>query len=151
MLWKTHLAFGFLFGLLSLPYVNENNIYIFFLFVLIGALLPDIDTPNSKVGSKVSPLSKIIEKVFGHRGVVHTLWGMILFCGLFWYFINRPYGVALALGFFSHLLIDGFTKMGINFLHPVGKLHLSGFIETGTIGETIVLIVVIALSIILLI
>ncbi len=151
MMWHTHLAFGFLFGLLSLPFLNQGNIYIFFAFVLFGALLPDIDTPNSKVGSRLSPISKIIEKVFGHRGVVHTIWGMFLFCGLFWYFINKTYGTALFVGFFSHLLIDGFTKMGINFLHPLGKLHLSGFIETGTIGETIVFVVIIALSVILLI
>ena len=150
-MWHTHMAFGFLFGLLSLPFLNPGNIYIFFAFVLFGALLPDIDKPESKVGSKVRPVSNLIQAIFGHRGVVHTIWGMFVFCGLFWYFVNKTYGVALFVGFFSHLLIDGFTKMGINFLHPVAKLHLSGFVETGTFSETIVLIVIIALSIIVLI
>lgn len=151
MMWYTHLAFGFLFGLLSLPFLNRGNIYIFFAFVLLGALLPDIDKPESKVGSKFKWFSRAIEAIFGHRGIVHTIWGMILFCGIFWYFINRTYGVALAAGFFSHLLIDGFTKMGINFMHPIAKLHLSGFVETGTSSEMIALIVIIAVSVILLV
>jgi len=149
MLWYTHLAFGFLFGLLSLPFVARGSIWVFFVFVLFGSLLPDIDEPNSKIGSKVTPVSRLIKAIFGHRGVVHTIWGMVLFCGLFWYFVNKTYGTAMAVGFFSHLFADGLTKMGINFLHPVAKLHLSGFIETGTAGETVMLIGVIALSIVL--
>lgn len=150
-MWHTHFAFGFLFGLLSLPFVSQGNIYIFFVFVLLGALLPDIDKPESKVGSKFGIFSKTIEKIFGHRGIVHTIWGMLVFCGLFWYFINKTYGTALFLGFFSHLLIDGFTKRGINFLHPVAKLHLSGFVETGSAAETILLVIIIALAVIMLI
>lgn len=151
MMWHTHLAFGFLFGLLSLPFVNHGNIYIFFVFVLFGALLPDIDKPESKVGSRIKPVSNLIQAIFGHRGIVHTVWGMLILCGLFWFFVNKTYGIALAVGFLSHLLIDGLTKMGINFLHPVARLHLSGFVETGTISETIVLVVIIALSVIMLI
>ena len=106
--------------------------------------MPDIDTPKSKIGSKFGIISKVIKALFGHRGVVHTIWGMIVICGLFWLFISRNYGAALFLGFFSHLVIDGFTKKGINFLHPVSKAKLSGFIETGTAGELIMLIVIIA-------
>jgi inner membrane protein len=150
-MWHTHLAFGFLFGLLSLPFLNEGNIYIFFIFVLFGALLPDIDKPESKVGSKFGIASKLIQGVFGHRGIIHTVWGMLVLCGLFWYFINRTYGAALFVGFFSHLLIDGFTKMGINFFHPVGKLHMAGFIETGSTLETILFVIIIVLSVLIII
>ncbi len=151
MLWYTHLAFGFLTGLIFLPFVNSGNIYIFFAFVLLGALIPDIDTPNSKIGSKFGIFSKAIKAVFGHRGIVHTVWGMLVLCGLFWYFVNRTYGTALFIGFFSHLLIDGLTKKGINFLHPISKMRIAGFIETGTMGEAIVLIIIVALAIIMLI
>jgi len=144
MLWYTHLAFGFLVGLASLRFMHTNNIYIFFACILLGALLPDIDTPKSKLGSKLGIISKAIKAVFGHRGVVHTIWGMIVICGLFWLFISRTYSAALFLGFFSHIIIDGLTKKGINFLHPVSKVRLSGFIETGTAGELILIIVIIA-------
>ena len=143
MLWYTHLAFGFLAGLASLKFVNSGNIYIFFACVLLGALLPDIDTPRSKVGSNFGIISKLIKAVFGHRGVVHTIWGMIVICGLFWLFISRNYGIALTIGFFSHLLIDSMTKKGINFLHPFSKAKISGFIETGTAAELALLIVIV--------
>ena len=150
MLWHTHLAFGFFFGLLSLPFLAQGNIFVFFLFVLFGALLPDIDEPKSKIGQKVGVVSNLIKAIFGHRGVFHTLFGMALLCGLFWYFVSRTYGAAMAVGFFSHLFADGLTKMGINFLHPVAKLHLSGFIETGSIAETVVFIGVLLLSVLIL-
>jgi len=138
MMHYTHLAFAFLFGLLSRSYVNTGNIYLFFGFVLVGGLLPDIDHSESKIGKKFGFVSKAMQRLFGHRGVIHTLWGMILFCGLFWYFINETYGIALAIGFFSHLVGDGLTKQGINFLHPVSRLHLAGFIRTGSFLEKLI-------------
>jgi inner membrane protein len=133
MLWKTHLAFGFFSGLIAMSLVNTGNIYIFFGLVLIGALLPDIDNPDSKVGRHF----KFIGAVFKHRGVFHSIIPAVIILVLVWYFISQPYAAAIFIGYASHLFIDGFTKMGINFLHPVSKLHLSGFIETGKAGEWI--------------
>jgi len=151
MLWYTHLAFGFLFGLISMRFLYYNNVYFFFAFVLLGALIPDIDTPKSKVGSKFGIFSKFIEAVLGHRGIVHTVWGMLVICGLFWIFVSKTYGAALFAGFFSHLAIDGLTKKGINFLHPVSKVRLSGFIESGSATEMILFVLIIALSVIMVI
>lgn len=121
MLWKTHLAFGFLAGLVIMPFVNTGNIYVYFVMVLIGALLPDVDNPNSKFGSKV----KIIGRIFKHRGIFHSLITGALLGWLLWAFVGHNYGIALFIGYASHLFIDGFTKLGINFLHPIAKLHLS--------------------------
>ena len=151
MLWYTHLAFGFLAGLVSLAFFGHGNIYIFFTFVLIGALLPDIDTPKSKMGSKFGVFSKAIKSVFGHRGIVHTVWGMLVICGIFWYFVNRVYGTALFVGFFSHIFIDGFTKKGINFLHPFSRIKISGFIESGSTGEAILFVLVCVLIVLMII
>ena len=134
MLWKTHLAFGFLAGLALMPLLNKTHFALYFGLILFGALLPDIDNENSKVG-RYAPL---IGKLFKHRGVIHTVWMGALICGLVWYFIGSPYGIALMIGYASHLVIDGFTKQGTSFLHPFAKLHLSGFIETGKLGEWVV-------------
>lgn len=150
MLWYTHLAFGFLMAVISLPFLNYGNMHVFFVFVLAGALLPDIDQPASKIGKRINPISNIIKMLFGHRGVIHSVWAMLIFCGLFWYFVNRTYGAALFLGFFSHLIADSMTKMGVNLLHPVANLHLSGFIETGSTAEMVLFVAVIVLSVILL-
>jgi len=151
MLWYTHLAFGFLAGLVSLAFFGHGNIYIFFTFVLIGALLPDIDTPNSKMGSKFKILSKSIKFIFGHRGIIHTIWGMLVICGLFWFFVNKVYGTALFVGFFSHIFIDGFTKKGINFLHPFSRIKIAGFIESGSTGESILFILFLVAIVLMLI
>jgi inner membrane protein len=134
MLWKTHLAFGFLAGLALMPFFNKTHFLIYFGLVLFGALLPDIDNPESKVGRH----AKVVGKIFRHRGVIHTLWLAAIICGVIWYFIGSPFGIALLIGYVSHLFIDGFTKQGTNFLHPIAKLHLSGFIETGKLGEFVV-------------
>lgn len=145
MLWHTHLAFGFLAGLALLPFVNYGNKYIFFAFVLLGALLPDIDKPESKIGSKLGIISKLIKGIFGHRGIVHTFWGMLVICGLFWLFASRQYGTALFIGFFSHLIIDGFTKKGVNILHPFSRFRIAGPMHTGKLGEFLLFAVIIAL------
>lgn len=144
MLAKTHLAFGFLAALITMPFVSTGNIFIFIALVLIGALFPDIDSPNSKASSKIPIIPKIINLFSKHRGIFHSLIFAILLPGLVWYFINNTYGIALFIGYASHLLIDGFTKAGINFLHPIARLHLSGFIETGTYAELVVFFIIIA-------
>jgi len=131
MRWKTHLAFGFLSGLFALNHLRIGNKLLFFIFVLFGSLLPDVDHPESKLGRKV----KIIGLIFRHRGIFHSIWAGAFLSAVLWFFVNKSCAIGLFIGYFSHLLIDGFTIQGINFLHPIGNLHLKGFIETGTVGE----------------
>jgi inner membrane protein len=116
----------------------------------LGALLPDIDKPDSKIGSSFGIISKLIKGVFGHRGVIHTFWGMLVICGLFWLFASRQYGAALFIGFFSHLIIDGFTKKGVNILHPFSRFRIAGPFETGKIGEFILFVLIIVLIVLML-
>ena len=151
MMFKTHLAFGVLVGLLVMPFVYTPNKYIYFAVVLFGSLFVDIDHPNSKVGNKIQSVSKSFSAFFGHRGFIHSIWFALIASGLIWYFISKPYGVALFIGMFSHLLIDGLTKEGVNLLNPISRLHISGFVETGKSLETItfaIIIVLIAMQII---
>ncbi|MFC1800682.1 metal-dependent hydrolase [Nanoarchaeota archaeon] len=142
MLWKTHLAFGLLAALITRSFVNTGNIFIFFALVLIGALLPDIDHPNSKINQKLK-ITKIFGYIFKHRGIFHTLFFALLLPGLIYFSVGKPYGTALFIGYLSHLLIDGLTVSGINFLHPIANLRISGFVETGTMAETMTFIVII--------
>ena len=145
MLARTHLAFGFLTALVFKNIIPTGNIFIFVGLVLLGALMPDIDSPNSKIVNKFPWLLKPISMVTKHRGIFHSLTLATIFSLLIYYFISQPYGFALFIGYFSHLFIDGFTKEGVNFLHPFSKLHLSGFVETGKILEHAVLIGIVVL------
>jgi len=148
MLAKTHLAFGFLTFLLVMPFIKTGNLFVFIGFVLIGALLPDIDQPNSKISNKIPFVPRLISFLSKHRGVFHSIFFAVLIPGLVWFFLSPIYGTALFIGYLSHLIIDGFTKTGINFLHPIASLHLNGFIETGSHAELIVFIGILLLIVI---
>jgi|SRR3989338_4480976 len=150
MLFHTHLAFGFLSGLIAARFMNIGNKYIFFALVLLGALLADIDEPNSKISSKIKLIGKITRIFTKHRGIFHSLFIALLIPGLVYYFIGHTYGAALFIGYLSHLIIDGFTKAGINFLYPVGTLRLQGFIETGKLGEHLLFAAIVVLIVIIL-
>lgn len=97
----------------------------------VGGLLPDIDHPNSKIGRKVPPVSKLINLLCGHRGFTHTLLAVILFTYLL-FILNGllpmwakeymiPMSLGLIVGYSSHLLLDMLTVSGIPLLFPFTK------------------------------
>ena len=145
MLFKTHLAFGLLAGLFILPYISVSNKFIFLSLVVLASLIPDIDKPNSKISRKIPVIPRILSIFARHRGIFHSVFIALLIFGVFWYFIDKTYGLALFAGYLSHLLIDGFTKQGVNLLHPVSQLRIAGPIETGKSMEYILLIIIIGL------
>ena len=149
MKFKTHLAFGLFIGLLYLTYAEVQNKFLFILFVMLGSGLPDIDNASSKLGSKIWPLSKLIEIFLGHRGIFHSIWLIILIPGIVYLYLSKIYGIALFIGYFSHVLMDGFTKKGVNFLNPFLELRLRGFLETGSFLEKMILVVIVLLDIFL--
>ncbi|MBW2984907.1 metal-dependent hydrolase [Candidatus Woesearchaeota archaeon] len=140
MMYKTHLAFGLFAGLMFLPNQDIATKLMFLGIVLIGALIPDIDAPQSKLGSRVGILSRIIKLLVGHRTIFHSVFAAALSSGLVWFFVNPTYGTALFVGYASHLVIDCLTKSGINFLHPISNFRISGFITTGGFSENLLLI-----------
>ncbi len=130
MLLYTHLAFAFLVGLYFIP----NQI----IFVLLGSVIPDIDNTHSWVNRRLK-ITRIFSYLFKHRGFCHSLWfGLGLFI-LLSYFIPT-YAGAILIGYCSHLVMDSFTKHGVNYLYPISRFHVRGFIETGMGGEKLVLI-----------
>lgn len=143
MMYHTHLAFGFLFSLLALSFslVHPSNKYIFIAIVLIAALLPDADHEKSKINSKVPGL-KILSQIFGHRGILHSVWIPLCIWLILDFGFHSSYGSAVFIGYLSHLFSDGLTKMGINMIHPLKQLRIQGFIETGSIVEHLVFLFV---------
>ncbi len=150
MLAKTHFTFGILAGILTFPLIGGNKI-IFFGLVLLGALLPDIDHTDSKMSKNIPVVPKILQLITKHRGIFHSIFLAVGFSAILYLTLGKAFGLALFIGYTSHLIIDGFTKAGTNFLHPITKLHLSGPIETGTIAETVVLTGIIAIIVVILV
>jgi inner membrane protein len=140
MLARTHLAFGIAVGILLVGMINPASVLFFFFGLLLGTLIVDIDQPNSKLGSKLKPFTDIFSLLFGHRGFFHSLFSAVLFSGVAWYFLDREFGLGILVGYVSHILLDGLTESGVNLLHPVTNLRISGFVKTGGLIEHLMLI-----------
>jgi inner membrane protein len=131
-----------------LPYISSNK-YVFLLLVLLGSLVPDLDSPKSKLSNKIPIIPQIISVFAQHRGLFHSIWFPLILFITHLYFLESIILLAISIGYTSHLIIDSLTKQGINFLHPIADLKLSGFVETGTFLETIILIIIVGLDVLL--
>ena len=149
-MYHTHLAFGLLFALLALSFIHPSNKYFFIGVVVLAALLPDIDHENSKINSKI-PGFKWVSRVFGHRGILHSVWIPLALWLIIDFGFHSAYGSAVFIGYLSHLFSDGLTKAGINMVHPLKQLRIQGFIETGSVLEHLVFLFVCVLCVILIV
>ena len=151
MMFHTHLAFGLLSALLTLNYIKPSNKYLFLILVPLIALIPDIDMHKSKVGKKAGILSRIIEFLFGHRGIFHTVYPAVILFLIFYYLHYNLIAFAILVGYLSHLLIDGLTVSGVNLLKPLLNLNINGFVKTGSILEHLIFILLVVFDVVYLI
>ena len=84
----------------------------------LGSLLPDIDHPKSWMGRRVRPVSLLVSKIFGHRGITHSLLA-VAGCLFALQIIGKgAFAPAVLVGYLSHLLCDSLTKSGVPLLWP---------------------------------
>lgn len=87
-------------------------------------LLPDIDHPHSFLGRKMNWISVPISRIFGHRGFTHSLFALLFFYVMIfslpsmYNFFPLDFSYALLLGYFSHILADILTPLGVPILWP---------------------------------
>jgi inner membrane protein len=145
MMFKTHLAFGFLIAVIALRFLRPENQLLFAFILLIGAAFPDIDHPRSKMGKLARPFSYLFE----HRGFFHSFLAIAVLTFLI-YIISGSmlYSIAFLLGYASHILTDALTPQGIAPLHPILKFRLRGFLNTGTMYEYAFFLVLVVAGII---
>lgn len=109
----------------------------------IGATIPDIDHPNSKISHKLKPVSAIVTLMFSHRGIFHSPILYVLLNGLWAAFYGNQsgfmWGQFLFIGIFSHLLLDALNPTGVPLLFPFEKKrrHFAK-IKTGSKTESVV-------------
>lgn len=118
--------------------------------VALGSLLPDIDEPRSWIGRRTRGISDLIHMYFGHRGITHSLLGVILAMIPILLLVlltsfSLTNGSYLILGYFLHLIEDSFSKKGIKWLLPLSdKSFQSGFnviyYSYNSIAEDIILL-----------
>ncbi len=130
MLWRTHLISGLTVGCL----VSSMEPYAI-ITAGVASLLPDLDHPNSYIGSKIPIMPTLLKVTFGHRGVFHSaLASLIVFLAAIplWSF---DLALAAGAGYLTHVLTDLFTVSGIPFLWPIKKRFSLSLLKTGGLLE----------------
>lgn len=90
----------------------------------LGGLAPDLDNSTSKFWEKIpagSILGKIVDPLFVHRHISHSILGAIIFGLILKYILNGTPVVwfAFMIGLFSHLIMDTLTTEGVPWLFPI--------------------------------
>lgn len=116
---------------------------LFYSFVIIGSVLPDIDEPESYIGRKFPVLSYAFSifgaltptKTLEHRGITHYL--IVPLVILYFAYTNDSFMVkivlySLAIGIFAHDCGDMLTKGGIiGFFFPLFPTKRIGLLPVG--------------------
>ncbi|MBI4148462.1 metal-dependent hydrolase [Candidatus Woesearchaeota archaeon] len=144
------MAIGLLVALIAAPVLASDQKVVFVVLVVFGSLLPDVDHKGSKI-NRLLPVTKLVATFFRHRGFFHSIFPPLIILGIGYYYEFILVAQALAIGYLSHLLSDSFTKLGVNYLYPVSQFRVMGFIEVGTIWESVLFAGVILSIVIMLI
>ena len=143
MLLRTHLVFAIFMILIFFNYVS--NKWVFVVMVLLATIIPDLDNPNSKYGKEAvfTPLQTFTN----HRGFIHSFTIAAILSG-----IIAIYWPVASFGFFIgysvHLIMDSFTKHGIQPFWPF-KWESKGPIESGGNIENILFLCIIFIDVLL--
>ncbi len=117
----THVAIGFLSGAVvaagfHVPLYLQTGAVL--MVASIGSLMPDIDTPASKMSKSLGGLRKPMS-LFAHRGLTHSLFAVIVVALIMVFLqVQFVHAVAFLVGYISHLLADSITKQGIRLWWP---------------------------------
>lgn len=140
MLWRSHFLAGASLGVWLAAGSRPEAVALAAGVAGAAALLPDIDSPRSYIGSRV-PASLAVKLVAGHRGAFHSLLAAVVFgLALFLYlrlkaqayvFLAFPF----AAGYISHLLLDALNPEGVPFLWPLKLRFGFPLVVTGSLFE----------------
>lgn len=140
MLGRTHQIGGLTAGIavgtyvLRLPFEPGMVTIIFTLLgsAVIGGMFPDIDHPSSMIGRSFRPVSRMVSKTLGHRGMTHTLLFNLAIPTLAylianvmippnWHEISNTAIIGFTAGYASHLFLDSLTPQGIPLFAPFSR------------------------------
>ena len=103
--------------------VNILEDWKYIVICIVAALLPDIDHPGSIIGRTVLPLSKFINRNYGHRTITHSLAALVvvtlaMWLVAYWGALDGPYTFLVFSGYLSHLIFDMMTVAGVPLFYP---------------------------------
>ena len=91
--------------------------------VAAASILPDADYPRSWLGHQLGDVSRELNRLFGHRSFLHSLFALLLVTAilgapLWWITGNPATGMAVSVGYSSHLFADMMTLGGVQLFWP---------------------------------
>ena len=109
MTGKVHVSLGIYIGVTGAALLTEGIDCQtgFLLGSIIGSAFPDIDSPKSLISQKIPFIPKLINKVFGHRGFIHSLTLASIFAVLFYLSNATGYYKTLEIGFKTNISFGG--------------------------------------------
>tara|TARA_Y100000310_G_scaffold311948_1_gene358745 strand:- start:230 stop:682 length:453 start_codon:yes stop_codon:yes gene_type:complete len=146
MLFPTHILLGItLFLLLADTIGGSLGV---FLFVLLGSILPDIDSKGSIINQWMGIFGTFAVFISKHRGLFHSLLFFGLISSIIGYGLNLSFGIALLVGYAAHMIGDGITPMGVKMFYPFSTFTIRGPIRVGGVLESgiMVLLVVVVVN-----
>jgi inner membrane protein len=101
-----------------------------------GSLSPDIDHPKSWVGRRVKFISVPISKIFGHRGITHSIVAVaVCIACLRWDGQQWHHTLPFVIGYASHLAADLITPAGLCLAWPLRRTFAFPLVKTGSFAE----------------
>ncbi len=148
MMARSHVAVGLASWVVAAPLLHLSPLDPVELGLAVaGALLPDIDHPQSWVGRRSRPVSTLVSRVLGHRGVTHSALAVAALVALL---LHRGYSrditAALAVGYLSHLAADLLTPRGLRLAWPLRRTWGWPICGAGSPAEPIIVISVCLLA-----
>lgn len=135
--------------------ISTTNITIGLILAGVGSLMPDIDLPGSTISQLLLPISKaynwLEDKLckVKHRGLTHSIFPVAILLLIYFLTHNNPYVSYFAIGYTSHILLDMMNKGGVPIFYPVSRRRFRiGAIRTGTVGESVVCVVLYVLFVV---
>lgn len=130
---KQHMKLGAAVGISGALFLKADVVScgVFAIGSIIGALLPDMDSPTSRLGRCFPLLSKLFNKGFGHRGLFHSPLFLFVTAGIYWlikirFSVSNPYLISgILTGMSLHLLQDMMTVGGIPLFYPFTQKKIS--------------------------
>jgi|SRR3990167_9168769 len=135
MLFRTHLAAGFLVSIYLIRILNIENQISFVAVLLFFSVFPDIDENTSKVWKKLRPAS-YFASLLGHRNLMHTIYFPVAISLTFTALNLRILGLAALVGYLLHISLDMLSKKGIAPFYPLSQKKIRGFMKVGSFAET---------------
>ncbi len=115
MEWRTHLLSGIAAG-----YVVTGGDWRAAVVGGIAGIIPDLDEHKSKFGKIVFPLSFLINKMFGHRTITHSLLFSVLTVLVLYPLTSEWVWLSAGVGLLAHIAGDMLTGQ-VQFFYPVPK------------------------------